>query len=69
MANEKINRLLKYDVEFPNYVDAATESFTGDSYSWDPASQSLKFYRTGNLIREYFGRPHRVVATPVDDEG
>lgn len=43
-------------------------SFTADNYVYDPETESHKFYRTGNLIREIFTRPMQIVVTPVDED-
>lgn len=67
MKNElRIKPLLKYTVSYVGQPDLV---FTGDEYEWDIRSQSYKFYRTGNLIRELmpFGVAG-IVVTPVDDE-
>ncbi len=70
MNEAKINRLLEYTLTFPQYAEnTPDETFTADSYIFDPSSTSVKFYRTGNLIREYFNRPNKIVATPVDNGG
>jgi hypothetical protein len=42
------------------------ETFTGDTYVQD--ENSLIFYRTGNIIRQYFYPfPMKIVITPADE--
>jgi hypothetical protein len=62
----KIKPLMKYELFFDNVDHRENEVFTADGYVQD--ENSLIFYRTGNIIRQYFYPfPAKIVVTPVDD--
>jgi hypothetical protein len=76
MSNElQILPLREYTIERQYYEDGRevkdTEVFTADNYETvvdgDGDPQSVKFYRTGNLVREYFQLPTKITVTPVDE--
>jgi len=69
----QIKPLLEYELTFSRYggyaddPERATEKFTAESYEVNRSQYgptSLRFFRTGNLIREYFETPVKIVATP-----
>lgn len=65
----KLLPVRKYEVFMTTEGTINVDTFEADDRQFDVVENSLKFYRTGNLIREYFD-PHstvrKVVATPVD---
>jgi hypothetical protein len=71
LSNElRILPLRKYEVTFNDYVGGdnfrVMDVFTADFH--DVTEGRTRFYRTGNVIREYHTMLHSIVITPVDDE-
>jgi hypothetical protein len=69
MSNElRIKPLLKYEVILWNEGQFDSDIFTAEAHSYDVVSNSVKFYRTGNIIREYFNREYirKIIVTPID---
>lgn len=63
MKNEiQIKPLLKFELSF---YDDDIDVFTADQYLQD--ENSLIFYRTGNVIRQYFVMPNKMIVSPVDN--
>lgn len=65
----KIKPLIEYELSWADYEGEPTHSdkFTADGYVQD--ENSLIFYRTGNVIRQYFHPfPSRMIMTPADVE-
>ena len=72
MKNEvAIKPLRQYEVHTYqwNGLDnqANVETFTADDYEVVD-NMRVRFMRTGNLIREYFNLPTKVIVTPAADE-
>jgi hypothetical protein len=64
MNNElKIKPLLKYEVFL--YENIFPEVFTADSHTVEESQYT--FYRTGNIIRQYFHNVSKIVITPEED--
>lgn len=62
MANElQIKPLLRYEVFLR---DSTIDVFTADCHVTD--DEITKFYRTGNVIREYHGVIDKVMVTPAN---
>ena len=57
--------LQTYDVFGDN--EPAVEKFTADTYEVIN-NQRVQFLRTGNVVREYFSLPRKVIITPVDEQ-
>lgn len=58
-----------YEVYTSDEGQVSVDKFEADDRKFDVVENSLKFFRTGNLIREYFNpfaTVRKVVATPVD---
>ena len=68
----RIKPLLKYDVYFERWINGDNreerDTFTAEEYSIDTANNTVRLTRTGNVIREYFVRPNKIVVSPVDEE-
>jgi hypothetical protein len=70
----RIKPLLKYEVHQHFYKDGRdvyeVDTITGDGYevldNEDGKHIRIRFYRTSNLIREYFGMPVKIVVSPID---
>lgn len=61
----QIKPLMEYKLVFDNDPERGDETFTGDQYLQD--ENSLIFYRTGNIIRQYFYPfPSKIIVTPAD---
>ena len=42
--------------------------FTADHHNVNDTGTRFTFYRTGNIVREYFGSVNKIIVTPVDAE-
>jgi hypothetical protein len=71
MSNElQIKPLLKYEVHYRSHGVDGTELhvdvFTADEVKVEGFITS--FYRTGNLIRQYYTNLEKTIITPVDSD-
>ena len=70
MDNELVIKpLIEYELTFIEYGNDGPENridrFTAESYDVVTDPRSIRFMRTGNIVREYFVLPEKIVATPV----
>jgi hypothetical protein len=71
MSNElQIKPLLKYEVHYrsfgPGGAELHVDVFTADTLEVEDHVTS--FYRTGNLIRQYYTVLEKTIITPVDSD-